>query len=200
MKLKRRLWLCYIFFFTFLFKRKKLGHTVHFNFSATPEASHAEAIDIVTVAFNNETWIEYQIKLIRKYIHDKHVTFIVADNSSNPEKRKSISALCRKYNTGYISVPKNMIAKHPGGSYAHGTTLNWIYSNVIRLRKPDIFGFLDHDFISHRTCLHPGKIGRQRLLRLTPGRGVLVALGRAMLFPFRQSKSAPSRLHSLHRA
>ena len=145
MKLKRRLWLCYIRFFTFLFKRKKLEHTVHFNFSATPEASHAEAIDIVTVAFNNETWIEYQIKLIRKYIHDKHVTFIVADNSSNPEKRKSISALCRKYNTGYISVPKNMIAKHPGGSYAHGTTLNWIYSNVIRLRKPDIFGFLDHD-------------------------------------------------------
>ena len=113
MKLKRRLWLCYIRFFTFLFKRKKLGHTVHFNFSATPEASHAEAIDIVTVAFNNETWIEYQIKLIRKYIHDKHVTFIVADNSSNPEKRKSISALCRKYNDKFNNIrPREYDGSH----------------------------------------------------------------------------------------
>lgn len=145
MRIKRRLWLCYINFFTFLFKLKKLKHTIHFNFSETIEPQDNPNIDIVTIAFNNETWIEYQIKLIRKYITDSHVTFIVADNSSIPQKRQAIRALCEKYAVGYISVPRNMIAKYPGGSYAHGTTLNWVYYNIIRVRKPHIFGFLDHD-------------------------------------------------------
>lgn len=144
MTLKRRIGLYYLHFFTFLLKLKKLKKTEHYNCSSTailPE----DQIDIFTVAFNNEKYIEYQIKLVRKFIRDPHVSFIVADNSSIPEKRKIISSLCQKYEVGYISVPDSMIIRYPGGSYAHGTTLNWLFYCVVKIRKPRFFGFLDHD-------------------------------------------------------
>lgn len=144
MRLRRRIWLYYIHFFTFIFKQRKLRHTTHFNCSAE-KITTPKQIDIISVAFNNEVFIEYQIKLIQKYILDNHVTFIVADNSSSKQKRQKINELCQKYQVGYISIPHNLIAKYPGGSYTHGTTLNWLYYNVVKIRQPYIFGFLDHD-------------------------------------------------------
>lgn len=144
MRLRRRLWLCYIRFFTFIFKLTKLHHTKHINCLAR-KVSNPEQIDIITVAFNNKQFIEYQIKLIRKCITDSNIHFIVADNSSSTKKRKEIYELCQKYQVGYISIPRNLIAKYPGGSYTHGTTLNWLYYNVVKIRQPHVFGFLDHD-------------------------------------------------------
>lgn len=144
MKLKRRIGLMYLKFFTFLLKQKRLNKTEHYNCSTT-ETLPENQIDIFTVAFNNEKFIENQIQLIRKFIRDPHVSFIVADNSSIPEKRKIISSLCQKYQVGYISVPDSMIIKYPGGSYAHGTTLNWLFYCVVKIREPRFFGFLDHD-------------------------------------------------------
>ena len=140
MRLKRRLGLCYIQFFTYIFKLKKLHHTRHINCPAQ-KVSEPRQIDIITVAFNNEQYIEYQIKLIKKYITDPHVSFIVADNSSSDKKREIIYKLCQEHQVGYISIPRNLIAKYPGGSYTHGTTLNWLYYNVVKVRQPHVFGF-----------------------------------------------------------
>lgn len=144
MTLKRYLWVCYVHFFIFLFKLKKFKHTNHINCSlalAKPEMH----IDLITVAFNNEYLIEKQIKLINKFIKDKDFSLIIADNSSRPEKRILIRDICSKYEVGYISIPDNLMIKYAGDGYSHGATLNWIYHNFIKKRKPAIFGFIDHD-------------------------------------------------------
>ena len=144
MRLKRRLGLWYIYFFTFIFKLQKLRHTKHIHCSSEKTTNNRQ-IDIITVAFNNEAFIEYQIKLIQKYAIDPNIHFIVADNSSSSQKRQKIYELCHKNQIAYISLPRTLIAKYPGGSYIHGTVLNWLYYNVIKIRQPYIFGFLDHD-------------------------------------------------------
>ena len=126
MRLKRRLGLWYIYFFTFIFKLKKLHHTKHIHCNSEKTTNNRQ-IDIITVAFNNETFIEYQIKLIQKYATDPNIHFIVADNSSSSQKRQKIYELCHKNQIGYISLPHTLIAKYPGGSYIHGTVLNWLY-------------------------------------------------------------------------
>lgn len=144
MTLKRRVWLWYIGFFTFLLKRKGLRDTVHDRCSAEETLPDGH-IDIFTVAFNNEKYIAWQIRQIRRFVRDDRFSFIVADNSSVPHKRTVIRELCARNGVGYVSVPKSILFRFPGGSYAHGTVLNWLFSAVVRARRPRFFGFLDHD-------------------------------------------------------
>ncbi len=60
-------------------------------------------IDLITVAFNNPTIIDYQIKLFKKFIKGSY-THIVCDNSNNEEKAKGIKKVCEENNVTYINV------------------------------------------------------------------------------------------------
>lgn len=101
------------------------------------------AVDIVTVAFNNEMVIEQQERLLRKYLLDSF-SYTVADNSSDPEKRVIIRQLCIEKGIGYVSLPPNPY-NGKNSSFSHGLALNWIYNNYIIPRKIECFGFIDHD-------------------------------------------------------
>lgn len=160
MGLKRKIWLSLIHFSTYLAKRKKLANIEHFNCDL-PDKTIGDQIDIVTIAFNNEKLIEKQIRSIKKYVLDKHLSFFVADNSTIPEKRELIKALCHKYQVGYLSVPDNIVAKFIGGSYSHGTTINWIFYNFIKIRKPFLFGFIDHDLFPINAVMIKEKVGER---------------------------------------
>lgn len=101
------------------------------------------AIDLVSIAFNNEVVINYQIKLIKKYLKD-HFSFTIVDNSSDVSKQKNISQICLENGVNYVLPPPNPFLGEVG-SGSHGATLNWAYKNFIYPRKPQYFGFLDHD-------------------------------------------------------
>jgi hypothetical protein len=145
MTLKRRLFMTAIRFCQFLFQRKKLNNTLYFNLDAN-KTSNTNQVDIITVAFNNAQLIRQQIRLVKKYITDKSYTHIIADNSSDLNQRQIIRKLCEDEAIAYISLPKqwfNQIIRKP--SYSHGASLNWLYYNVIKLRQPAFFAFIDHD-------------------------------------------------------
>lgn len=159
MGLKRKLWLIYVNTCIRCMRRKRLEQTDHLNCDTTPQKTGH--IDLVTVAFNNEHLIKQQLLLLKKFIQDKPVHFTIADNSNIPGKRKIIKNICRELGAGYISMPQNMLQHYPGGSYAHGSSLNWIYTNYIKLRRPTFFGFLDHDLFPIKTISISQLIGGQ---------------------------------------
>lgn len=84
--------------------------------------------------------IEYQVKLIRKFVTDKF-THIIADNSSDIKVRSKIFELCQNLDVLYVSVPEHGFSKNE----SHGAAMHWIYKNVIKKRNSRYFGFIDHD-------------------------------------------------------
>ncbi len=103
------------------------------------------SLDAVTVAFNNDKVIDYQIKLIRKFL-PANICHIICDNSSSEEVSRKIEQICLDSSTAYIRLPK-FLNEDP--SRNHGNALNWIYKHVIRKRKND-FALLDHDIFPIR--------------------------------------------------
>lgn len=160
MGLKRKIWLSLIHFSTYLAKRKKLVDIEHLNCNS-PNKNINDQIDIITIAFNDEKLIEKQIRSVKKYVLDKNMSFFVADNSTISDKRQLIKAICHKYQVGYLSIPVNFVAKYKGGSYSHGTTMNWIYYNFIKIRKPFLFGFIDHDLFPVNPVKIKEKVGER---------------------------------------
>ncbi len=99
--------------------------------------------DVISIAFNNVLVISQQIRLVRKYL-GTDITYIVADNSSNPEAGLAIKALCIENGVSYIRLPKSKLGR-VSPSYSHAGALNWIYRKIVKKRQPDVFGFIDHD-------------------------------------------------------
>lgn len=98
-------------------------------------------LQLITVTFNNDSLLSHQIKLINKNLLDDFF-FIVADNSDNKQKKKSIRKICEEHGIGYIALPRN---PYFSGSGSHGGSLNWMYKKYLSHVKPDFFGFIDHD-------------------------------------------------------
>lgn len=117
-------------------------------------------IDIVTIAFNNDKMIEYQILLVKKYVNDSY-THIVADNSNNEIVSIRIEGICAKHDVLYVKIP--FIKLKP--SWSHAAALTWTYRNIIHKRNSFAFGFLDHDIFpirvtNIRSRLENGVYGR----------------------------------------
>lgn len=98
------------------------------------------SIDIITIAFNNEKLIEFQIKALKKNITD-HFYHIVADNSNNNQISLKIENVCRQFDVFYIKIPDHKYTRNK----SHGYAMHWVYKNVIRKRNNQYFGFIDHD-------------------------------------------------------
>jgi hypothetical protein len=126
----------------------------------TEERQDENAIDIVSIAFNNPWVIEQQIRLVKKNVLDLCI-FAVADNSSDDTSRKQIYELCKASQTPYINVPMNPHKKRKC-SDSHGVVLNWVYKHYIVKRKTAFFGFVDHDIFPIRPHhIIPNLIGKK---------------------------------------
>ena len=146
MSWKRRVFVGYLKLLLKMFLGRKLNKT-NFNNLTVNKVETSGHLDIITIAFNNELVIEHQIRLVKKHIQDESYSHIIADNTSDKEKRKLIEAICQKEKVAYISLPTNyvmkLLPKRP--SYSHGAALDWVYYNVVKLRQPKAFAFIDHD-------------------------------------------------------
>jgi hypothetical protein len=98
---------------------------------------------IGTIAFNNSLVINYQIRLLKKYLLDSHV-HIIFDNSNNAVESEQIRNICSQNKTAYIRLPMNPLHTSVG-SGSHAYALNWVYKNYFKRLRYTAFGFLDHD-------------------------------------------------------
>ena len=95
---------------------------------------------LITVAFEDPQAIDWQIRLVRRYVAcDLH---LIADNSDDDVAADAIRAACDSTDALYLRLPAT--AAH--SSRSHGLALNWLWTNVVRPSRPTAFGFLDDDF------------------------------------------------------
>lgn len=96
---------------------------------------------ILTIAFNEASFIEQQIVLLKKYLQDPF-DHIIVDNSSDLAVRKSIRTICLTYGVGYAGVPFSNPYRE---NKSHAAAMHWAYYHLVRKSKVRVFGFLDHD-------------------------------------------------------
>jgi hypothetical protein len=95
---------------------------------------------LITVAFEDAQAIDWQIRLLRRYVAcDLHV---IADNSYDDAHADAIRAVCEAAGALYLRLP----ATAARSSRGHGLALNWLWSNVVKPGRPAAVGFIDDDF------------------------------------------------------
>lgn len=75
------------------------------------------------------------------------IPLVVCDNSSRPEARTAIAALCAARGLAYCSLPPAPLKGGVNGSRSHAVALNWVLHNLIRPAAPKVFALLDHDLV-----------------------------------------------------
>jgi len=96
----------------------------------------------IIVAFEQPWALDWLLKMAKKNL--KKTSVLVFDNSRKLALRQKIELVCKKNEVFYYSLPE-YDTHHVNRS--HGMALSWIYTNVIRVLQPKIFGFIDHDLI-----------------------------------------------------
>ena len=91
-------------------------------------------LDVISIAYNNVWVIEFQIKLIAKYLMDHH-KHIVADNSSDPDRAAKIRQLCHENGIGYVKIPDNPFKRNR----SHAAAMHWTYKNVVKKRNTEFY-------------------------------------------------------------
>jgi len=95
---------------------------------------------LITVAFEDPQAIDWQIRLVRRYVTcDLH---LIGDNSVDDVAADAVRAACDSAGALYLRLPES----EARSSRSHGLALNWLWTNVVRPARPTMFGFLDHDF------------------------------------------------------
>ena len=126
------------FFLKFYLSKKPQNFS---NFIADTQYLKAENVAVV-VAFEQPWALNWLLLMASKNL--KNTTLLVFDNSRNLNIRQEIELVCRKHNVQYLPLPVNN-TKHVNRS--HGMAMSWIYENVIKKIKPNLFAFIDHDLI-----------------------------------------------------
>lgn len=95
----------------------------------------------MSIGFEDAELISWQCQLIKRYVPSAE--FIVVDNSTSDAGARSIRNACVKHGCGYVQAPKNPWQKP--GSRSHALALNWSLDNLVKVREPPAFGFIDAD-------------------------------------------------------
>lgn len=103
---------------------------------------------VAAIAFNSPWTIGWLLRFVGKNLRNS--AFLVADNSSKPEARAAIAALCTAHGASYFGLPPNPYTDSRHASRSHGLALNWTYRNIIRELRPAAWGFFDHDLFPTR--------------------------------------------------
>lgn len=110
--------------------------------------------DIYITTFNNTWFVEYQIKTLRKFFLSPFNIIIVDTNQNlHPEVSAKVRATCEKEWVMYLKAPDNHYQEQQffDPTLKLGTTLSFLFHNVIKKRRPTYFGFLDHDCFLFRS-------------------------------------------------
>lgn len=109
-------------------------------------AGRREQVLACTIAFNLPQAVALLADGMARYVPDARL--LVCDNSSDPQARARIAALCLEKGLHYCPMPSAPRPhQRPNGSRSHGVALNWVWRNLIRPARPRVFAVLDHDLV-----------------------------------------------------
>lgn len=111
------------------------GHAFAKNLRGRPERNYC-----FTIAFNTPWVIDVLTKAWQ--VFPTGTRLVVIDNSRSQEARASIEAICALRGVAYFGLPSNF---ETNPSRSHGVSQTWIFHNIVKHLKPDLFGFIDHD-------------------------------------------------------
>jgi len=119
----------------------------------------ANEMDVYVITFNNLFLAEYQIKTLRKFMKTPF-NLIMVDNNNwlHEAESEDLFKLCIEEKVTYLKAPDNYYQEKNSfdPTMKLGTTMNWLYWNCVRKRRPRYFGFLDQDcFLVKRLDLRP---------------------------------------------
>ena len=117
-----------------------------------------------TIAFNTPWVIDALTKAWQ--VHPTGMLLVVIDNSSDEAARKSIEDICRHRGVPYFSLPRN---RERHWSRSHGTAVNWVFDNIVRKVRPELFGFIDHDCFPITPFDMPGRMQGKKVFGLKFG-------------------------------
>lgn len=98
-----------------------------------------------TVAFNLPEAVDFLADAMARFLPG--TPLVVCDNSTDPQARTAIAALCDRRGLACCPLPPTPYRGARNGSRSHGVALNWIYANLIRPAAPRAFALIDHDLI-----------------------------------------------------
>ena len=113
------------------------------------------------VAFEQPWALNWQLKMAHQNLTD--VQLVVFDNSREPELRHKIAEVCRLNNTPYLALP-SYSTRHI--NLSHGMAMNWIYQNIVKIIRPKLFSYIDHDMIPVLPSTYSHKLVDQPLYGL----------------------------------
>jgi hypothetical protein len=97
-------------------------------------------IDLITITFNKPHLIEWQIKLLRRFMQEEYQLTVV-DNSDSLDRRDVIEGICQREAVRCFWV--GGVGTNPSNS--HGSAINWGWRYLLKGSQSRYFGFLDHD-------------------------------------------------------
>lgn len=99
----------------------------------------------ITVAFNDEKYVIYQERLLRKFSLTSYHYWIVDNSTCSDASERIKNVAANKSNVYYVRVPP--IPKDVSYSNSHAYALNWFLEQVIKNNPStyEIVVFLDHD-------------------------------------------------------
>lgn len=115
----------------------------------------------IVIAFEQPWALNWLLKMAKKNLPD--VTVLVFDNSRTEAARIEIERVCNDHSAPYLGLPPYR-TKHVNRS--HGMAMSWVFDNVVRAIKPNIFGYLDHDLIPVDKTDFSERVGNQPLFGL----------------------------------
>ena len=121
--------------------------------------------DIYVITFNNLFLVDYQIRTLRRFFQSPF-NLIIVDNNNwlYPEQSKQVLQLCVDQGVTYLKAPDNFYQTEKtffDPSMKLGTTMNWLYQQCARVRKPKYFGYLDQDCFLVKDLDISGRLDRQ---------------------------------------
>lgn len=96
----------------------------------------------IVIAFRQPWALDWQLQMAARNLPG--IELLVFDNSRSADVRRQIQAVCDRHGVSCFGLPPYRTA-HVNRS--HGMAMSWVYHNVVRVLRPEIFGFLDHDLI-----------------------------------------------------
>ena len=99
----------------------------------------------LVIAFEQPWALDWLLRMAQRNLADS--TVLVFDNSRRDAARRDIERVCGNRGVPYLALPVNR-TRHVNRS--HGMAMTWIFHNVVRVLRPRLFAFIDHDLIPVR--------------------------------------------------
>jgi hypothetical protein len=109
-------------------------------------------IEFYINTYNNFFCVEYQIKTINFFCKDPYKILIIDSNcGEHQEVSLKIKKLCYDNNIELIVLPYiDKFNSNQNGSTILGNKLNYIFYNIVKIRQPSYFAFIDHDMFMYK--------------------------------------------------